>query len=127
MLDAREIRPGLALFLDPDFLLARGASYTGQEQGRVRGPHYFVCVSVVGDASEWVATSSHPALGRILIRRKSGHPGWVKPPSYADLWQVWTATNDAVTRAALAAGDASAPGARNLAALRFLFDARCAA
>jgi len=126
MLGAREIRPGLALFIDADVLVAAGASFTGQEHGRAHGPHYFVCIAAGDEASEWVATSSNPALGRILIRRKSGHPGWVSRPSYADLWQVWTATNDTVGRAAVAAGDASAPGGRHLAALRFLFDARVA-
>lgn len=110
MLDRREIRPGLALFMDAEALVAAGASYTGQEYGRAHGPHYFVCIALGPDVSDWVATSSHPALGRILVRSKSGHPGWVSRPTYADLWQVWTATSDAVRHAAVAGGDASERG-----------------
>ncbi len=127
MFDVREIRPGLALFMDADVLVAAGASCTGQQQGRANGAHYFVCVAAERDVSDWVATSSHPGVGRVRVRSKSGHPGWVSRSTYADLWQVWTATDDVVRRAALAAGDASERGWRNLAALRCLFDARIVA
>ena len=89
VLDPFDIRPGLAAFLDPNELLRARATCTSPD-GRASTPHYFICVAVRGTESDWMATSSHPAPGRVLVQRKWGHPSWVQPDTYADVYQVWT-------------------------------------
>ena len=124
MLDPFEIRAGLAAFLDPDEFLRAKATCTSPG-GRATTPHYFICISVRGTESDWVATSSHPGPGRVRVRRKWGHPSWVEPGTYADIYQVWT-TEAWVVRVASVV-DRSRRTQRNFASLDFLHDDACAA
>jgi len=124
VLDPFEIRPGLAAFLDPDEFLRARATCTSLG-GRATTPHYFICVAVRGTESDWMATSSRPGPGRVLVRRKWGHPLWVEPDTYADIYQVWT-TEAWVVRAASVI-DRSRRTQRNSASLDFLYDQECAA
>jgi hypothetical protein len=72
-----------------------------------------------------MATSSHPDQGRVPIRRKWGHPSWVQPETFADIYQVWTAEAWVIRAASVV--DRSARTQRNSASLDFLFDEECAA
>ena len=111
-------------FLDPDELLRAGGTCTSSG-GRAATPHYFLCVAVRGTESEWMATSSHPGPGRVQVTRKWGHPLWVEPETYADIYQVWT-TEAWVVRVASVL-DRSTRTQRNSASLDFLYDEACAA
>ena len=111
-LERWEVRQGLALYLDPSLLLANDAGFTGGRRGRARGLHYFLCLSVEGRQTDWVATSSRPAVGRARLLRKWGNRSWVEGDSYADQWQVWTVDID-VVRLVARTCDRSQRGARN--------------
>lgn len=124
MLDPFELRPGLVAFLDPDEFLRAGARCTSPG-GRAFTPHYFICVAVRGTESDWMATSSRPGPGRVLVDRKWGHPAWVHPDTYADIYQVWTVEAWVIRVASVA--DRSRRLQRNSASLDFLYDEACAA
>lgn len=124
MLDSFEIRPGLAMVLDPGSMPSAEDACT-DPRGRVPGPHFFICVEVRGSVSEWVATSSRAARGRVMVRRKWGHPFWVLPDTFADIFQVWTLEVETVRRASNV--DRSRRTQRNYASLDFLYDEGCAA
>lgn len=124
MLDPFEIRPGLAAFLDPAELQRSGATCTCRK-GRATTPHYFICVAVRGTESDWVATSSQWAPGRVQVTRKWGHLLWVQPDTFADIYQVWTAPAWVVRVASVI--DHSRRTQRNFASLDFLYDEECAA
>ena len=117
MLRPSEIRPGLAVFMDPDALLDAGAVVDGAGPV-VADAHYFVCIAVHGTTSEWVVATSHNGPGRLPIRRKVGHPGWVRCDSFVVPSQVWIFSIAAITKAS-AGLDLSRPGARNLASLEW--------
>lgn len=124
MLSSFEIQPGLAMVLDPGSMpLAKDACT--DPRGRVPGPHFFICVEVRGEISDWVATSSRSARGRVRVRRKWGHPTWVLSDTFADIFQVWTLELEVVRRASTL--DRSRRTQRNYASLDFLYDEECAA
>jgi hypothetical protein len=72
-----EISRGLVLHLDPDALVAAGATFSCPEALRVQGSHFFVCVDA-GDAetTRWVPlyTKSGPERVAIDTAGSSGHP-----------------------------------------------------
>lgn len=97
-------------------LLANSATFTGGVVGRACGFHYFVYLG----ADLWIATSSKPASGRLQMPRKFGPDStWRDQPTYADIWQVWTISFEAV-RLAARFSDRSERGRRNYANLECL-------
>jgi len=92
---------GLVLHLDPRILLDRGAAH---DEGAIEGPHFFVCVWVDEPLDEtfWIPTSSKRGRNRCEIppELKTGHPGWVRPCSYAVASQLWMAGSGAIRDAA---------------------------
>jgi hypothetical protein len=121
-----ELREGLVLRLDPRRLLELGSDATGPGRYRASGPHYFICVGVSADLSDWVATSSKWERDRLWVRRKWGDPDWVRSETYADPFQVWTVSYVHLLRASLGA-DRTRAGHRNYASLQFLDDLAMAA
>ena len=121
-LERFEVRSCLALHLDPGLLLANGATFTGGDRGRARGPHYFVCIEVRGRETLWIACSSKPAPGRTRLVRKFGHPCWMDGDTYVDVHQVWSIDVD-VVRLVARSTDRSRRGDRNHADLRCLYTA----
>jgi hypothetical protein len=114
-----EIKPGLCLFLDPDRLLAEGATYSCPDDVRVQGAHYFVCISKDDGGGTWIPLFSNDGPGREALNNfdKSGHWNWTDSPSHYHRGQCWTVPHAAVINAATAAGDNSRQGARNTLAI----------
>lgn len=112
---ASEIAPGLALHLDPDRLLAEGATFTGDPVFRVQGQHFFVCIEAGGGSSRWAPLFTNANTGRVLLPHegRAGHPKWVKGVFHLHPGQIWTASPDAVANAAARAHDKSRKGTRN--------------
>jgi hypothetical protein len=112
---APEITPGLVLHLDPDTLLALGADCTSLSDIRVRGPHFFLCLSVSGAVSRWIPLYSRAGPGRVeLAGHRVGHPKWTTQSAYFHPGQVWTASHQAVVNASVAGGDLSSRVRRNM-------------
>jgi hypothetical protein len=119
-LERSELRPGLAMFLEPELMLASNATFSGGQAGRARRGHYFLYLGTSDAGTDWLATSSKPAQGRVEIRAKSGPRGaWRSNQTYADMWQVWTVQFEVVQRVALQC-DRSIRGQRNYADLECL-------
>jgi hypothetical protein len=126
MLERCDLRVGLALRLDPAFLLAARCEHTGQA---VTSPHWFICTAVSGASSDWCATSSKPAMGRVPVLHKSGpSKTWVEGRTFVDVWQVWVVRWAAVPALQAAAwSDPSWRGHRNYASIDWATDLRVAA
>lgn len=118
MLTATEIRPGLVLHLDPRVLDAEGAACSCAPGLRVKGPHFFVCISASGALGQWLPLYSRPGVGRRELppHGRTGHEKWADGTFFWHKDQVWTASADAIQIAAKAGGDKSTPTARNLIA-----------
>lgn len=112
-----EITVGLVLVLDPDVLVAEGATHTSNESTRVRAPHFFVCVAhdPITSHGRWMPSFSSDGTSRIKIpdERKLGHEKWRNPTSFLHPNQVWDVPDSAIAKAARAAKDLSRQGARN--------------
>lgn len=110
-----EISPGLVLHLDPDELIAAGATYTCAEAERVRGGHFFVCLKTNGQLSRWlpVYTDDGPGRVEILATDRRGHAKWTGGTCYYHPSQVWDAANAAIPGAAAEGRDQSRRGSRN--------------
>lgn len=115
MITEAELEPGLVLHLDPDELLAQGATFTCSESKRVRGGHFFLCLSVEENAGRWLPLYSNMGIGRQALEQTSrtGHPKWTNATCYWHGGQVWNAPHSAVVVAAIAGDDKSTPGSRN--------------
>jgi hypothetical protein len=110
-----EISVGLVLHLDPDALAQHGGEFSCPEQRRVRGGHFFVCLKVRGDRSDWLPLYSRPGLYRLPLPMtgRAGHEKWTRAECYYHAEQTWTASASAVAAAALAGEDRSTPRRRN--------------
>ena len=112
-----EIAVGLALHLDPEVLLLKGASSTGNESTRVRGLHFFVCVAhdLSTKQGRWIPAFGSDGPARILIpkERKVGHEKWRSDATCVHPSQVWDVPDSAIAEAAHAANDLSRQGRRN--------------
>ena len=126
MLEYDEFRVGLALRLDPAFLLAAGCEHTGHG---VTTPHWFICTAISRASSEWSPTSSKAAMGRIPVLHKWGpSKTWVEGTTFVDPWQVWVVRWPAVAPLRAAAwSDPSWRGNRNYASIDWATDLRMAA
>lgn len=114
-LKINEVTVGLVLHLNPDVLLAQGGYCSCTEDRRVRGNHWFVCVSVVGAQAQWCPLYSRDGIGRFALPAagRSGHPNWVSSRCFFHPAQVWSASFEAVRAAALAGNDLSTRQCRN--------------
>lgn len=115
MITEAELIPGLVMHLDPDTLLAQGGTYSCSDDQRVRGGHFFLCLSVQGSLGCWLPLYSNPGVGRTQLTAdgRSGHPKWTSGTFYWHQDQVWTAMYSAVVAAAAAGRDMSRAGSRN--------------
>ena len=115
MIDGTEIRSSIVLYLDPEVLDERGASYNVDRSVRIEGSRYFVCIKCNDGVGLWVPLygSAHSGRSEISRTEKTGHAGWVEPATFFDKRQVWDAPHRAVVAAAKAAGDLSRKSARN--------------
>ena len=115
MIPKNEIDRGLVLHLDPDELEACGATYTCLGEFRVRGRHFFLCVGANDDCGLWVPMYTNAGVERKELNSagRSGHPKWTQGRFHYHPAQLWSATHNAVLRAAHASGDLSAPQNRN--------------
>ena len=104
-----DIKPGLILHLDPDTFEKEGATYTCAPQLRVRGGHFFLCISSSKDLSQWLPLYSEQGVGRKEIPRKgrTGDSKWTTASCFWHKDQVWTASGKAALAAAIAGGDMS--------------------
>lgn len=112
-----EIAPGLVLHLDPDELEKHGGTYACAKHLRVRGGHFFLCLSVQGTAGRWAPMySDDPRKERLAVSSegRSGHWKWRDGTFYCHHSQIWLASHMAVELAAKAGGDRSMPGGRNV-------------
>ena len=114
-----EIEPGLVLHLDPQALEQRGGTATGPAASRVRGTHFFICLSVEGKSGRWLPCFSNAGAGRVGVptAARTGHEKWTDGTCWFHPDQVWTATHQAVVAEAEKAGDQSAPRFRSYADL----------
>lgn len=119
MVSVSEIEPGLVLHLDPRVLEQRGGTATGPAAARVRGTHFFICLSIDGSTGQWLPCFSHAGAGRLEVPAgaRTGHAKWTDGTCWFHPAQVWTVTHQAVIAAAQAAPDQSAPGFRSYADL----------
>lgn len=117
-LEPFEVRPGLALHLDAEFLLHCGATFTGHPLRRAVGPHYFICKGVRGSVTQWCAASSKPGNERVRVTKKRGARCWTGRDTYAIPEQVWTIEMSPLLLAA--EEDFTRPGTRNYADLDWL-------
>lgn len=114
---AMDLSAGLVLHLDPDTLEREGGAYTCSSEMRVRNGHFFVLLRRDSMTGEWslVPVYSNDSGGRRvpIDHERAGHPKWTDARAFADPKQIWTATPEAIVRAAAAGGDQSRPEARN--------------
>ncbi len=93
VLQAAEVRPGLAAFIDPEIWLEHGGECLAPPWYRIKGPHYFVCLVALKWTSVWTALTSKPRYGQrleISSDEKRGHPVWVETPTFvAHPNQTW--------------------------------------
>jgi len=115
MIDTREIKDGLVLYLDPDELEAEGGRCANAESARVQSPHFFLCIASDEQSGNWVPLFSvaGPHRDLVLNEQKQGHPRWCEATTYFHCKQVWQAPHTAVVAAAIAGGDLSRPGERS--------------
>lgn len=111
-----ELEPGLLLHLDPDALVTHGATFTGTDKNRVLGGHFYLCTSHGPESGTWVPLFSKGGPGRIPISTvgRTGYWKWTQGTFHYHPGQVWTASRSQIVAAALAGGDRSRPGSRNL-------------
>jgi len=119
---AEEIQPGLVLHLDPDKLVEHGATFTCAEDRRVRGGHFFICISVNSDGVEWLPVYSKAGVDREALGKagRTGHSKWTEAECHYHGEQLWIAGHAAIVAAAESGRDMSRPGARNMLATEFL-------
>jgi len=110
-----QIDRGLVLHLDPDELEALGATYTCPADFRVKGGHFFLCISANDDCGLWVPMYTNAGVGRRELNSagRSGHPKWTQGKFHFHPAQLWSATHHAVLRAGCAGSDLSTPENRN--------------
>lgn len=109
-----EIAPGLVLYLDPEELLAAGATYICAEAERVRGGHFFVCLKTNGQWSRWLPVYTDDGPGRVEIpaTERLGHAKWTGSTCYYHPSQIWDVPNAAIPGAANEGRDQSRRGSR---------------
>ena len=115
-----EVTAGLVLNLDPDVLARYGWTVSCSDDRRVIGRHFFLCLDVRGEVSDWVPMFSRDGAGRRKVAQtgRTGHPKWIDGCCYYHTRQVWTAADrQAVIEAALAGRDLTNPDQRNRLAL----------
>lgn len=113
--ESTEIQRGLVLYLLPDVLESsqRTTCSVGSALA-VKGGHFFVCLSVIGNRSRWLPVySENTNQDRVGIPAVSryGHSKWTEGTCFYHAAQVWEADNDVVNAAA--SGDRSRKGKRN--------------
>lgn len=115
MINANEIDLGLVLHLDPDELLAHGATYSCADALRVKGDHFFLCVGADEQGGIWLPMYSKPNVGRIEVSHtgRQGHPKWRNGKFHYHPGQVWSASHEAIVHTAISAADCSSAGNRN--------------
>jgi hypothetical protein len=115
VLQAAEVRPGLAAFIDPEIWLEHGGECIAPPWYRIKGPHYFVCLVALKWTSVWTALTSKPRYGKrleISSDEKSGHPVWVETPTFvAHPNQTWYGPSYGLREASQ--NDLTLAGARN--------------
>lgn len=122
VLQAAELRPGLAAFIDPQIWLEYGGECIAPSCYRIKGPHYFVCLVALKWTSVWTALTSKPRYGqrlKISSDEKSGHPVWVETPTFvAHPNQTWYGPSYGLREASQ--HDVTRAGARNYVSARCL-------
>ncbi len=110
-----EIKRGLVLHLDPDELVAHGGSTNVDEALRVRGQHFFLCLTSNGQDSRWLPLYTSGGKDRVELPRaaRDGHPKWTDGSCFYHPEQVWSAPIHAVIAAAIAGQDKSTPAQRS--------------
>lgn len=93
VLQAAEIRTGLAAFIEPEKWLEHGGECLAPPWYRIKGPHFFVCLAALEWTSVWTALTSKAGWsGRLEIvsGEKLGHPTWVETSTFvAHPNQTW--------------------------------------
>ena len=115
MLTEQECVRGLVVHLDPERLIAEGGTYTCSDARRVRGGHFFLCLSAADSRGSWLPLYSNNGPGREALptRGRVGHPKWTQGTFYRHGGQLWEASNRAIVDAAETGNDLTAPGNRN--------------
>jgi hypothetical protein len=112
-----EVGVGLVLHLDPDTLEAAGAAFSCDPRARVRGGHFFVCVThdVARRTGQWMPLYTQDGPGRVPVDAtlKVGHEKWTASSTFVHPEQVWTVPDSAVPPAAKDGRDMSTQGGRN--------------
>lgn len=100
--DILEVRPGLALFLDPKILAEHGAISSVDDDKRTEGPHPFLCVSCKPTLSFWVVLHSRPSSRRLELPKEGRHgaPNWMANSHYFHPDQIWVVPYAAIPPAA---------------------------
>lgn len=110
-----EIQRGLVLHLDPDRLLNEGATCTVNAFDRVQGQHFFLCLSVTREQSDWTPLFTNATADRIALPTagRYGHPKWQAGVFHFYPGQIWSASAQGLANAAARAHDKSRSGSRN--------------
>jgi len=112
-----EIRPGLALHVDPDVMRHNGATITAVPECSASYKHrYFLCVASGPAKGWWTPLFSHYVICRGIIppKGKIGHPTWKGCDTFYHPQQLWLVSHEAIVAASIAGHDKSAPFQRNL-------------
>jgi hypothetical protein len=122
---ANELEPGLVVHLCPKTMLSLGGKVSGPPETWVKDVHFFLVLSADAKRCRLLPIYSQDGPGRKLIPlegRRGNHPKWKEGPSYFHPVQVWTASRQAIVRAADAGGDLSSTGDRGRVAAEFIPD-----
>jgi hypothetical protein len=119
-----EIKPGVALVLDPHELESAGATYTCDKIHRAEKQRHYVCAAVEEGMGRWLPLFSKDGPGRVKlpIAGRKGPASWPWRDLYYHPGQVWMMSHEAVIKAAEVAGDRSEPGDRCRIGDRFVPD-----
>ena len=122
VLQAAEIRPGLAAFIEPDKWLEYGGESMAPPWYRIKGPHFFVCLAALEWTSVWTALTSKAGWSarlEISSDEKIGHPSWVETQTFVvHQNQTWFGPSYAVREAS--EKDVTLVGERNYVSERCL-------
>ncbi|MDD5556558.1 MAG: hypothetical protein PHN82_04815 [bacterium] len=113
-ISADEIKEGLVLFLDPEILIAKGATCSVPDNYRARKSRPFLCIDADSSSGTCIPLYSSDAKGRGPIEEdsKEGDDIWIVSDSYYDTRQQWNAVAHETIIAA-ARGDQSTTDLRN--------------
>lgn len=119
---AVELAVGYVIQLCPKQLLGLGAKPTGPAERWVVDFHSFVVIQADAKRCRLLPLYSNTGPERVEIglAGRSGHPYWTGGTWHYHPAQTWTASRQAIARAAAAAHDPSRPGFRNVLAAAYV-------